>query len=72
MGWTLTLALTAGCTLIVLFCGWRDSRAPDLAKGPRMAPYRPIMLLALVVLVMLIVHIANLLGVHTGNNQITP
>ena len=50
MGWTLTLALSGACVLVLAFCGWRDSRPPDLVRGPRMAPYRAIMLLTLVML----------------------
>lgn len=65
MSWILTLALAAGCLAVLLFCAWRDTRPPDLVKGPRMAPYRPIMLAMVVLLVMLVVHMVNMLGVHT-------
>ena len=68
MGWTATLALTAACMVVIGFCAWRDSRPPDLVKGPRMAPYRPVMLVLVVVVVMLVVHMVNLLGVHTGRD----
>ena len=68
MGWIPTLGLTAGCLITLLFCAWRDTRPPDLVKGPRMAPYRPIMIITVVLLLMLVVHMVNLLGVQTGRN----
>ena len=67
MSWTTTLILTGLTTGLVVFCGWRGARAPNLVRGPRMIPYRLIMLLGSAVLLMLIVHMVNLGGTVTGN-----
>ena len=66
----LTLSVTllsalAGALLAAAF-GWLGARPPDLQKGPRMAPYRFLMLLAGAWTLFMLVHAANLLGVTTG------
>jgi hypothetical protein len=63
---SLTLALTAAFLALAAFAGWRGARPPNFAKGPRMAPWRFIMLLAAAAAVFLTVHLVNLLGVSTG------
>ena len=55
----------AGALLALLF-GWLGARPPDLQRGPRMAPYRFLMVLAATAVVLMLVHAANLLGVRTG------
>jgi hypothetical protein len=66
----LSLPTTVGLLMLALgltaFFGWRGARAPDLRKGPRMAPWRFLMLLAAALAVMLMVHLVNLMGVTTG------
>jgi hypothetical protein len=62
----LTLALAAAFLALAAFAGWRGARPPDFAKGPRMAPWRFIMLMAAAAAVFLTVHLVNLLGVNTG------
>ena len=66
MDWRVTLALLAGFAALGVFCGWRDSRPADLVKGPRMFPYRMVMLLSVVGVVLMLVHLVNLGGVETG------
>jgi len=68
MGWPLTLSLMAAFALLAVFCGWRDMQPADLVKGPRMFPYRPVMLLAVVGVVVMLVHVVNMLGIHTGRD----
>ncbi len=66
--WTLPVTLgaaAAGLLLAALF-GWLGARPPDLRRGPRMAPYRFLMLLAAAWVLLMLVHAANLLGVRTG------
>lgn len=66
MSWTLTLGSAAlGAALVVLF-GWRGARPPDLRRGPRLVPYRFLMLLAAAWVLLMLVHLANLAGVETG------
>ena len=61
-----TLASAAvGLTLVVLF-GWLGARAPDPRRGPRLVPYRFLMVLAAAWVLLMAVHLVNLLGVNTG------
>lgn len=41
-----TVSLGFALALVGLFAGWRGARAPNPIKGPRMVPWRFIMLLA--------------------------
>lgn len=52
--------------LAVLF-GWLGARPINILKGPRMVPWRPLMMICVVGLMLMIVHLVNLLGVQTGN-----
>ena len=66
--WTVPVTLLSaavGLGLAVLF-GWRGARPPDLRRGPRLAPYRFLMLLAAAWVLLMLVHLANLMGVRTG------
>jgi len=65
----LPLTLAASVTLLVLaaVCGWFGARPIDVLKGPRMIPWRPLMMVCVVGLMLMIVHLVNLLGVQTGN-----
>lgn len=59
------IALIVLLTLAV-FCGWRGARPADILKGPRMVPWRPLMMACAVAIMLLLVHLLNLLGVQTG------
>ncbi len=59
------ILLGAACSATIL-CGWRGARPPDLARGPRLIPWRPLMAASAVLVFLLLVHLANLLGVETG------
>ena len=65
----LPLTLAASVTLLVLAAvfGWLGARPIDVLKGPRMVPWRPLMMICVVSLMLMIVHLVNLLGVQTGN-----
>ncbi|MDR7229224.1 hypothetical protein J2X45_000287 [Caulobacter sp. BE264] len=52
--------------LAVLF-GWLGARPINILKGPRMVPWRPLMMICVVGLMLMVVHLVNLLGVQTGN-----
>lgn len=62
----LTLILLGGLVVFGLFAGWRGARAPNPHKGPRMMPWRFLMLLAGAGTLLMLVHVVNLLGVTTG------
>jgi hypothetical protein len=66
MGLHLTLALTAACAAVAALCGWRGARAPDLRRGPRLIPWRALMMLAAAFALLFLVHLVNLVGLTTG------
>ena len=66
MDFTLTLALLGATLAAGAACGWMGARPPNPARGPRMAPYRFLMIFAAAIALMLLVHAVNLLGVTTG------
>ena len=70
MSLTLTAVLAVIFALLMVAFGWMGARPPDLRRGPRLAPYRFLMLGSAAVTVLLIVHLVNLAGFHTGNGQI--
>jgi hypothetical protein len=59
----LAMLLSAG---LAVLAGWRGARPPDLIRGPRMIPWRPIMVASATALLVFAVHLVNLLGVTTG------
>lgn len=61
-----SVALCAALLAIAAFAGWRGARPPNFVKGPRLAPWRLIMVTAAALALFLMVHIVNLLGVRTG------
>lgn len=67
----LTATLTAAIVFLALaiVCGWLGARPIDVLKGPRMVPWRPLMMVCVVGLMLMLVHLFNLLGVQTGNPQ---
>jgi len=62
----ITLGLAALALCLAVGCGWMGARAPDWRRGPRLIPYRGLMLFAAAVALMLVVHLLNLLGFSTG------
>ncbi len=62
----ISLAICGSLLAIALFAGWRGARPPDFAKGPRLAPWRFIMVTSAAFALFMLVHIVNLLGVKTG------
>lgn len=61
-----TLALTASLAAVAVFAGWRGARPPDLRRGPRLLPWRFLMMLAAAGVLVLVVHLVNLAGFATG------
>lgn len=62
MDFRTTLALGAGLAALAAFAGWRGARPPNLMKGPRLIPWRPIMVLATAAGVILLAQAAQLAG----------
>ena len=61
-----TLALIAILAALAVFCGWRGARPPDLMRGPRIIPWRLLMVAASTGVLIFTVHLVNLMGVTTG------
>lgn len=66
MTFSVTLGLLALVLAVGLFSGWRGAQAPNPLKGPRLMPYRLIMVTAAAAALVLLVHLVNLLGIKTG------
>ena len=60
MSLTLTLMLLAASGTLAVLAGWRGARPPDLSRGPRMAPWRFIMLTSAALAFLLLIHLARL------------
>jgi len=61
-----TIGLIALFAAIAAVCGWRGARPPNPHAGPRMMPWRFLMIACAAVVLMLVVHVVNLLGATTG------
>lgn len=66
MSLALTLVLLLAFAALGLVSGWRGARPPDLARGPRMMPWRPLMVASVVMCLFLIIHLVNLAGFDTS------
>lgn len=53
----LTAQLLAASLAVMVFAGWRGSRPPDLVRGPRMVPWRFVMLISGALSVFLLIHL---------------
>lgn len=62
----LTLALFLAAVAGAVFSGWRGARPSDPARGPRLIPWRPLMIAFAVAALLMLVHLLNLAGVQTG------
>ena len=70
MSLTLTLGLGAVLLALTLLAAWRGARPPDLRRGPRLIPYRFLMLMGAAGLIVILVHLVNLMGVTTGRGPV--
>ncbi|MGZ6014559.1 MAG: hypothetical protein ACXWKM_02335 [Phenylobacterium sp.] len=61
MDLTLTLEVAAGFFALAVFAGWRGARPPNPHKGPRLAPWRFIMLLSAAILIFVLGHAIHIL-----------
>ncbi len=58
----LTAILAAVCALFAAGSGYMGAKMPDPKRGPRMVPWRFLMLLAVVATLLLITHLLTLAG----------
>jgi hypothetical protein len=61
MDMPLTLTIAGALLATAVFAGWRGARPPNPHRGPRMMPWRFIMVTAAAGLLPLLVHLASLL-----------
>jgi hypothetical protein len=61
-----TIALMTLFAGLAGVCGWRGARPPNPHSGPRLMPWRFLMIAFAAVVLMLLVHVVNLLGATTG------
>lgn len=66
MNLPVTSALLAFFLVFGAFCGWRGSLPSQPLKGVRMVPWRPLMVACAAGALLMLVHLANLMGVQTG------
>ena len=64
MSLSLTLILLAAALSVAMFAGWRGALPPNLVRGPRMAPWRFLMLLGGALTMLLLIHVGTLLGLQ--------
>ena len=62
----ITLAVALAAALLAGLFGWLGARKPDPARGPRLAPYRFLMVVSAAVVMLMAIHLINLAGFHTG------
>ena len=62
VNWTPTLILLAATLTLTVFAGWRGARPPDVVRGPRMMPWRFLMLLGGALTFLLLIHVGTLAG----------
>jgi len=60
MSLTLTLILLAATVGLTVFAGWRGAQLPNVVKGPRMVPWRFVMLMGGAFAFLLLLHLATL------------
>jgi len=61
-----TLVIAGAAAALGVLFGWLGARPPDLQRGPRLAPYRLLMMLCAAVVMIMLVHLANIAGAVTG------
>jgi hypothetical protein len=69
MSLQLTLAIAAAFLALAVFAGWRGARPPNPVKGPRMMPWRFIMMMSAAGFLVMAVHLVNLAGFTTGRGR---
>lgn len=66
MDLTVTAAAAILFLILAVLFGWLGARPINVLKGPRLIPWRPMMMICVVGLMLMVVHLVNLLGVQTG------
>lgn len=56
--------LAGGCAALATFAGWRGAQPPNPMKGPRLIPWRMIMVLMAAAAIGCLFTALNALGIH--------
>jgi hypothetical protein len=64
MDWTWTGIALAFFAALAIGCGWMGARPPDPHRGPRLVPYRFLMLLGGAGVLLMLIHLASLAGLR--------
>lgn len=56
-------AVGLGLAALAGFAGWRGARPPNPMKGPRMIPWRPIMVLAATAAILCVASAERMIGI---------
>lgn len=64
MDWTWTIVALVACFALAALFGWRGAQPPDLHRGPRLIPYRFLMLIAALGVLLMLIHLASLAGLR--------
>jgi len=59
----ITLLLIAAAVGLAALFGWLGARPPNPLKGPRMVPYRLLMILCAAAVLVLATHLAGVVGI---------
>jgi hypothetical protein len=62
MGIPATIAICAALLVLAVIAGWRGARPPNVHRGPRMIPWRFVMLLSAAALLGMLTWLVRLLG----------
>lgn len=65
LGLLLTVILLAASAALTFFFGWMGMRPMDPRKGPRMVPWRFLMMISFTASLLLIVHLLTVLGLKS-------
>ncbi len=65
---TITLIVLVLAVFVFAFGAWRDSR-PREPGNPILFSWKPVYMIALVVAIVMLVHLANMFGIETGKGR---
>jgi len=68
MSLPVTFAILIPAALLFAYGSWKSAQPADPLK-PRLVPWRPVMIIAAVVALVMLVHVVNTLGFETGNRS---
>lgn len=64
MSLQITILVLALAVAVTVFCGWRGARSWNVLEGPRMVPWRFLMLLAFTLALVMARQALELSGIH--------